>query len=92
MWDQRYSEPEFAYGQQPNDFLVTCLGSIPNNGKVLCLAEGQERNAVYLAQQGHQVTAVDQSAVCLQRAEQLAAEKGVTIQTVVADLADFELG
>lgn len=92
MWDQRYSEPEFAYGQQPNDFLVACLSAIPNNGKVLCLAEGQGRNAVYLAQQGHQVSAVDQSAIGLQRAEQLAAEKGVTIQIVVADLADFELG
>ena len=92
MWDQRYSEPEFAYGQQSNDFLVACLNAIPANSKVLCLAEGQGRNAVYLAQQGHEVTAVDQSAVGLQRAEQLAVEKGVSIHTVVADLAAFDLG
>lgn len=92
MWDQRYSEPEFAYGQQPNDFLVACLDAIPAKSQILCLAEGQGRNAVYLAQQGHEVTAVDQSAVGLQRAQQLAAEKGVTIQAVVADLAAFDLG
>ncbi|PLA74386.1 SAM-dependent methyltransferase [Hydrogenovibrio sp. SC-1] len=92
MWDQRYSEPEFAYGQKPNDFLVACLDAIPAKSKILCLAEGQGRNAVYLAQQGHEVTAVDQSKVGLQRAEQLATEKGVTIHTVVADLAEFDLG
>lgn len=92
MWDERYSESELAYGQQPNDFLVTCLGAIPAKSKVLCLAEGQGRNAVYLAQNGHDVTAVDQSAVGLQRAQQLATEQGVSIQTVVTDLGDFDLG
>ena len=48
MWDERFSEPGFAYGTEPNDFLVSVADRIPR-GKVLCLAEGEGRNAVYLA-------------------------------------------
>ncbi|MCK6530859.1 class I SAM-dependent methyltransferase [Myxococcota bacterium] len=91
MWDQRYAEPEYAYGTEPNDFLVEKAGLIPP-GPVLCLAEGQGRNAVYLASAGHEVVAVDASSVGLSRARDLAAARGVEIRTVVADLADFEMG
>lgn len=92
MWDQRYTEEGFAYGTAPNDFLKAEYSKIPKGGKVLCLAEGEGRNAVFLAQQGYQVTAVDQSAVGLQKAQDFAAKNGVEIVTVVADLADYELG
>jgi 2-polyprenyl-3-methyl-5-hydroxy-6-metoxy-1,4-benzoquinol methylase len=88
MWNQRYSQPDYVYGKTPNDFLVQVADHIPQ-GRVLCLAEGEGRNAVYLAQQGYQVTAVDASTVGLEKAQNLAAEKGVTIDTLVADLADF---
>lgn len=91
MWDERYAEPGFAYGTEPNDFLVQAAHHIPP-GPVLCLAEGQGRNAVFLAGLGHPVTAVDQSAVGLSKARQLATERGVHIETEVADLADFDLG
>jgi len=60
-------------------------------GKVLCLAEGEGRNAVWLAEQGYQVTAVDASEVGLQKARQLAEMRGVHITTLHADLADFEV-
>ena len=56
---------------------------------MLCLAEGEGRNAVYLAELGYEVTAVDSSAVGMMKAEGLAASRGVLIKTVVADLADF---
>jgi len=92
MWDERYSEDGFAYGTQPNDFLKTEYSRIPKGGNVLCLAEGEGRNAVFLAMQGYSVTAVDQSAVGLQKAEKLARECGVSITTEVADLADYDLG
>jgi len=90
MWDQRYGEEEYAYGTAPNDFLASMAGRIPE-GPVLCLAEGQGRNAVFLAKRGHAVTAVDQSRVGLERARALAAERGVRVEVVVADLADFEI-
>jgi SAM-dependent methyltransferase len=87
VWDERYAAG-WAYGTEPNDFLRSVALRIPA-GPVLCLAEGQGRNAVFLAEQGHAVTAVDQSAVGLARAAELAASRGVSITTTVADLQDF---
>lgn len=88
MWDDRYSAPSYAYGTEPNDFLKSVAGRIPA-GPVLCLAEGQGRNAVYLASLGHDVLAVDQSLVGLERARELAASRSVKISTEVADLSNF---
>lgn len=88
MWDERFSEPGFAYGTEPNDFLVEVCARIPR-GPVLCLGEGEGRNAVYLASQGYEVTAVDSSAVGLRKARGLAEERGVAITTVHADLHDY---
>lgn len=92
MWDQRYAEPGFAYGTEPNDFLAASLGHLPAHGDILSLAEGEGRNGVFLAQRGFRVTGVDGSAVGLAKARTLAAERGVSIETIVADLADFDLG
>ena len=91
MWDERYSEPGYAYGSEPNDFLAAEAQRIAPGGKVLCLAEGEGRNAVWLAGRGFAVTAVDQSKVGLAKASALAAERGVSIATVQADLSVFEL-
>lgn len=90
MWDERYAAAGYAYGTEPNDFLKAHAAQIPP-GCVLCLAEGQGRNAVWLAQQGYEVTAVDLSALGLARAQQLAAERGVSITTRQADLAAYEI-
>ena len=89
FWDQRYAEPELAYGDQPNDFLRAVAHHLPP-GPALCLAEGQGRNAVWLAQRGHAVTALDASPVGMARAHELAVARGVQIDTVVADLATWE--
>lgn len=91
FWDSRYSDTGFAYGDRPNDFLAEEAHRVPK-GHVLCLAEGEGRNAVFLAQQGYHVTAVDQSVVGLEKAQDLAKQHGVSIDTVVADLATFNLG
>jgi SAM-dependent methyltransferase len=93
MWNQRYSEPGFAYGTEPNDFLaVSAERYLPPNGEILCLAEGEGRNAVFLARLGFRVTGVDASAVGLDKARKLAEQHGVEIRTIVADLEDFDLG
>jgi SAM-dependent methyltransferase len=89
-WDARYSEPGYAYGTAPNDFVREMAGHIPP-GPVLCLAEGEGRNAVFLAEQGHAVTAVDASAVGLAKAASLARARAVGLETVHADLADFAI-
>jgi SAM-dependent methyltransferase len=90
-WDEKYGAPRFYYGTDPNEFLRERCAAIPAGGDVLCLAEGEGRNAVFLAQQGFRVVAVDQSPVGLGKAETLAAERGVTLETVVADLADYHI-
>ena len=90
MWDERYSEPDYAYGKEPNQFLVEHFSAIPK-GRVLCLAEGEGRNAVFLAKQGYSVTAVDSSAVGLAKTQQLAAENQVSVEVVHADLSTFEI-
>jgi SAM-dependent methyltransferase len=90
FWDERYAEPGFAYGTEPNDFLAEVAGRIPP-GPVLCLAEGEGRNAVFLAGLGHIVTAVDVSRVGLDKARRLASERGVDVATVVCDLADYAI-
>jgi len=90
-WDEKYSAPGHYYGIEPNGFLREHHTAIPAGGRVLCLAEGEGRNAVFLAQQGYRVVAVDQSPVGLRKAQALAAERGVQIETVVADLADYRI-
>lgn len=87
-WDERYSEPGFTYGTTPNVFLVSVVDRIPQ-GKILSLAEGEGRNAVYLASLGYEVTGVDGSEVGLRKARELAEVKGVTMTTIHADLRTF---
>ena len=89
-WDERYQEPGFRYGTTPNDFLAAVAHKIPP-GKVLSLAEGEGRNAVFLASLGYQVTGVDGSGVGLRKAHQLAAEQGVAITTLQTDLGEYQI-
>lgn len=91
MWDERYSAEEYIYGKTPNKFLAENYDVIPK-GNVLSLAEGEGRNAVFLAKQGYRVTAVDASQVGLQKAGKLAQENGVSVELIHADLADFDIG
>ncbi|QSQ14128.1 SAM-dependent methyltransferase [Myxococcus landrumensis] len=91
MWNERYSEAFASYGTEPNDFLREVAARIPD-GPVLCLAEGEGRNAVFLAKRGHAVTAVDLSEVGLANAAKLASERGVALTTVLADLGTYDPG
>lgn len=90
MWDQRYAREEYVYGTTPNDFLASVADRIPA-GPVLCLADGEGRNGTYLAGLGHAVTSVDASSVGLEKARKLAAAKGVQLQLVHADLAEYPI-
>jgi SAM-dependent methyltransferase len=91
MWDENYDTEEYIYGTSPNDFLKGHYKEIPK-GKVLLLAEGEGRNAVFLAKQGFTVTAVDISSVGLKKAEKLARDNHVNIEVICADLETFDLG
>lgn len=90
MWNERYAEDGFAYGTLPNDFLKQHASRL--SGPVLNLAEGEGRNAVYLASLGLVVTGVDGSEVGLRKAGELASRHQVTVHTVVSDLSVYDPG
>lgn len=89
LWDQSYSASGYKYGTQPNAFLVWQAQRLAPGSDVLVPGDGEGRNGVWLAQQGHRVTAMDGSSVGLRKAQALAAERGVAITTVHGDLADW---
>lgn len=88
MWDEKYSTDEFIFGTEPNGFLAANTGQL-KPGSVLCLADGEGRNGVYLAKLGFEVTSVDLSETGLAKARKLAEANGVEINTICADLNDF---
>jgi SAM-dependent methyltransferase len=92
FWDDRFSASGYLYGTEPSDFLAERFSVLPAGGDILCLAEGEGRNGVFLATQGMHVTGVDSSAVGLAKAQRLAAQRAVPLATVVADLSEWDLG
>ena len=84
-WDARYATAELVWTAAPNTFLVSEVdGLLP--GRALDLACGEGRNAVWLAEQGWASTGVDFSAVGLSKADQLARDRGVTVEWICADV------
>lgn len=92
FWQKRFAVSEYVYGMQPNEFLVTHRSSLPARGRVLCLADGEGRNGVWLAQQGLEVTSVDIAASGMAKAQRLAAQNGVRIEAIVADVTAYDVG
>jgi cyclopropane fatty-acyl-phospholipid synthase-like methyltransferase len=90
FWNSRFSEPGYAYGTEPNAFLVTQMHHLQPGMKALAVADGEGRNGVWLAQQGLDVLSVDGSAVGLRKAQELAKSRGVSIRTEVADLTTWK--
>jgi SAM-dependent methyltransferase len=90
MWDERYQTPDYVYGTEPNHFVVSAKGRLPQGGKVLCVADGEGRNGVFLARQGFGVLSVDISPAALAKARKLAETHGVDIDTQQADLLAWD--
>ncbi len=91
FWNTRYRESEPVYGTEPNAFLASEANRFRPHGSVLCLGEGEGRNAVFLASQGMEVTALDYAEAGLERTGALAASRGVAVGLVHADLSTYEL-
>ena len=91
LWEARYGGDGRIFGVEPNDFLRESLPLL-GSGRALCLAEGEGRNAVFLAQSGFEVTAVDLAESGVRKTLELAAQRGVHVDAHAADLADYELG
>lgn len=91
LWDERFKQEHYLYGKEPNTFLATQLSALEQATTVACYAEGEGRNAVFLAQQGFEVTAYDYSTEGLQKTAQLAAEMNVAVATKKVDLIHDDL-
>jgi 2-polyprenyl-3-methyl-5-hydroxy-6-metoxy-1,4-benzoquinol methylase len=87
-WDERYASTELVWSAEPNRFLPPEVASL-TPGTVLDLACGEGRNAIWLAEQGWAATGVDFSAVAIAKASQLAAERGVSVTWLTADLLEW---
>jgi SAM-dependent methyltransferase len=90
-WDERYAAREYVWDVTPNQFVERYLTGL-TPGRAIDLAAGEGRNAIWLARQGWQVTAVDFSQVGLDKARRLATEHGLAdaVELVEADALVYE--
>jgi 2-polyprenyl-3-methyl-5-hydroxy-6-metoxy-1,4-benzoquinol methylase len=86
FWDQKYNMPDYKYGKQPNRFLREQAVRLAPYSQVLLPGDGEGRNSVWLAGQGHSVTAMDSSTLGLEKTRRLALEQGVELHIILADL------
>jgi tellurite methyltransferase len=89
-WDKRFGRKEFALGKEPNSFLKKHIRLL-SGGRVLDIATGEGRNAIFLAQHGFEVDAVDISEKGLKKARELARKKGVKVNVLLVDLDHYQI-
>lgn len=89
-WDERYSSKDYEPRKKPADLLTKWIDRLPP-GKALDLACGSGRNALFLAEKGYKVTAIDISSTAIKMAQSQALEKGLEINWVVSDLDKFKI-
>jgi 2-polyprenyl-3-methyl-5-hydroxy-6-metoxy-1,4-benzoquinol methylase len=90
FWDDRYGESGYAYGTTPNQFLTEQQHRLTPGMKTLVVGDGEGRNGVWLATQGLDVLSIDLSPVGLEKAQSLANQHQVQIQTQCADLTTWD--
>jgi len=88
-WEARFSAPGYLFGLAPNEFLARQAHRLKPGGTALSIADGEGRNGVWLAERGLDVLSVDFSPTALAKAQALAAERGVTLRTVEADVVNW---
>ena len=88
-WDQRYSDPDFVFGTEPNAYLAGQSGLLQPGRKALAVADGEGRNSVWLARQGAIVDAFDISPVGVDKARRLAGDAAVDVAYHVSSCDDW---
>jgi SAM-dependent methyltransferase len=89
-WNARFAGPEFHFGRAPNAFLAREATRLARGQSVLCVADGEGRNGVFLAARGLEVTGFDIARNGVAKARALAAEQGVRIDVREADIRDWD--
>ena len=93
FWNERFDKAEFIFGKEPNEYLVEQTNQyLKPKDKVLCIADGEGRNGVWLAKQGMQVVGFDVSDIALAKAKQFAQDNQVIIDYSLCDSDGFNWG
>ena len=91
FWNQRFNKEEFIFGKEPNEYLaLQARNYLKPNHKVLCIADGEGRNGVWLATQGMQVVGFDASDIALKKAKQFAKDNQVEVDYSFSDTDSFD--
>ena len=91
FWNERFDTEEFIFGREPNEYLVVkSVEFLKKSDKVLCIADGEGRNGVWLAKQGMQVVAFDASDIALEKAKKFAQDSGVNVEYSFSDTDSFD--
>lgn len=89
FWNERFSTPDYLFGEEPNEFLVQQSYWLDPGSKVLCIADGEGRNGVWLARQGHKVLSNDFSSAAQEKARALAEKCQVEVAFDSQSLEEF---
>ena len=91
FWNERFDQDEFIFGKEPNEYLVEkARQHLKVNDKVLCIADGEGRNGVWLAKQGMRVVGFDASDIALAKAKKFAQEHQVEVEYSFSDTDSFD--
>lgn len=88
-WNRRYDSADFLFGSEPNEWLREQAHVLPPKGRILCVADGEGRNSVWLARQGFVVEAFDVADRAVDKARAFAQREGVSVNFAVADCDGF---
>jgi 2-polyprenyl-3-methyl-5-hydroxy-6-metoxy-1,4-benzoquinol methylase len=89
FWNGKFSKADYFYGTKANEFLASNISLLKNHKKLLCLGEGEGRNAIFFAKNGFEVSAIDASNLGLEKLENRAKKEKLDIKTVCMDLNDW---
>lgn len=89
FWNGKFSKADYFYGTKANEFLASNIGLFKNHKKLLCLGEGEGRNAIFFAKNGFEVSAIDASNLGLEKLQNRAIEEKLDIKTICMDLNDW---
>lgn len=90
FWNNKFARDGYLYGLKPNTFLASKIKLLKRDSNLLCLGEGEGRNAIFFAKRGFKVTAIDASDIGLEKLENRAKEENLEIQTCCMDLNDWK--
>jgi 2-polyprenyl-3-methyl-5-hydroxy-6-metoxy-1,4-benzoquinol methylase len=90
FWNGKFSKADYFYGTKANEFLSSNLQLLNNHKKLLCLGEGEGRNAIFFARNGFEVSAIDASDVGLEKLDLKSKEENLEIKTFCMDLNHWD--